>query len=114
MMQVYVYLTGTVSFAPGLQTIKFLHDDGAELLITQNGSPPLDVQQGGGTTAHQSSFTYNFNASPYTVQIGYYENTVPPALLKLTVTPEPATLTMAGCGLVAFAGYQIRRRRARA
>ena len=113
----YIILTGTATFTAGTYLPTFSHDDGAELLLTKGSSTILDYVEGGPTNATQANprppitlnGTYNFTLS-------YYENGSAPADLEFSVksaiaVPEPATLGMAGLGLVAFGGYKLRRRK---
>ena len=113
----YIILTGTATFTAGTYLPTFSHDDGAELLLTKGSSTILDYVEGGPTKATQANprlpitlnGTYNFTLS-------YYENGSAPADLEFSVksavaVPEPATLGMAGLGLVAFGGYKLRRRK---
>jgi len=107
----YTLFTGQVSLTKGnLYTFSILHDDGIQLriggtdVITSPGPTPprTDV----GTYLATSSGPVSFN-------LAFGETNGPPAILiaSVTATPEPATLTMAGLGLVAFGGYKLRRRK---
>jgi len=110
----YVLLTSTLSTTAGTTyTFNISHDDGVQL--TLNGSPVITDNTANQPGINTYSFTAGSNGS-VAVAVAYGEHSGAPAVLQLSVTattatPEPATLTMAGCGLVAFGGYKLRRKR---
>ena len=86
------------------------HDDGAQLIVNgQTLFTSVGPVTGGTSTGLYTATT----TGTVELDLSYGEVAGPPATLTLavTATPEPATLTMAGCGLVAFAGYKLRRRK---
>ena len=116
----YVLLTsGTVTLVDGA-TFTLTHDDGAQLAF--GSSLELATVIGGTATptaADTETLTYHGSTISTTLYLSYGEVNGPPAVLSLgvspdvTSTPEPATLTMAGFGLVALGGYKLIRRRKR-
>ncbi len=115
----YILITGTIHVNTG-DVLSIVHDDGTNLVV--NGVTLITAP---GKTAQETSTAAAF-AGPsgnYSFSLGYGEVAGPPAILQfydngilvtpISPTPEPATITMAGLGLVALGGVKLIRRRKR-
>ena len=87
--------------------------------VFKNGTLIGIKNDGAPTSATTSTLDLGvLSAGTYTYLLAYGEVNGAPAVLNLQLngttvigTPEPATLTMAACGLLAFGGYKLRRRK---